>query len=284
MEPFVGKTYNEQQPQLFLLDRWMEAFPQLSAGFTGRGGGVSKPPYASLNLALHVGDDPAAVLENRRRLASRLGFRFEAWTSGEQTHGSAVAVVEAKDAGRGRLDRESAFQETDAMVTDAPGVLLTSFYADCVPLYFFDPDHQAVGLAHAGWKGTVASIAEKTVITMQEAYGAKPERLIAAIGPAIGDCCYEVDEAVMSKVRPLLAGLKGIQPENAPFRDSVNPERWMLNLKEINRMLMIKAGILPSRIECTSLCTSTSFDLFFSHRKEHGKTGRMASWIGLKER
>lgn len=284
MEPFVGKPYNGQEPQLLLLEGWMERDPQLSAGFTGRGGGVSGAPYESLNLALHVGDQAEDVLENRKRLAKALGFRPEAWTSGEQTHGSRVAVVSEQDAGRGYRDRESAFQETDGLITNVPGVLLTSFYADCVPLYFYDPEHGAVGLAHAGWKGTVAEIAVKAVEAMEAAYGTRPEQLLAAIGPSIGDCCYEVDQAVMSRVLPLLDALNQTENRTAVYHESANPERWMLNLKEINRMLMIKAGILPSHIECTSLCTSTNNGLFFSHRKENGKTGRMASWIGLKER
>ncbi|WP_223066379.1 peptidoglycan editing factor PgeF [Paenibacillus caui] len=284
MEPFVGKTYNEGEPQVFLLEKWTSSNPMLSAGFTGRGGGVSKPPYSSLNLALHVGDSKEDVIENRRKLANYLGFDPKSWTSGEQTHGSRVAVVKAEDAGRGRMDRETAFQATDAMVTDVPGILLTSFYADCVPLYFFDPIHEAVGLAHAGWKGTVAEIATRVVETMAEAYGTKPEQLCTAIGPSIGESCYEVDEAVMSHVRPLVEGCGDAPDVTLPFQESANPGRWMLNLKELNRMIMIKAGILPSHIECTSWCTSTRNDLFFSYRKENGATGRMASWIGLKER
>ncbi|WP_138493209.1 peptidoglycan editing factor PgeF [Paenibacillus pinistramenti] len=283
MEPFIGKMYKEGQPQIFELARWTEREPLLAAGFTGRNGGVSAAPYGSLNLALHVGDDPSAVLENRLRLARTLGFEPEALTCGEQTHGSRVAVVTAEDRGRGRLDRESAFQETDALVTNVPGILLTSFYADCVPLYFYDPEHKVVGLAHAGWKGTIAEIAARVAETMADTYGTRPEQLLAAIGPSIGGDVYEVDEKVMGQVRPLVE--QWVSGEQAlPFKNSANEGRWLLNLKELNRMIMIKAGIMPSRIECTNWCTSTNGDLFFSHRKENGKTGRMASFIGLKER
>ncbi|ANS75101.1 multicopper polyphenol oxidase [Paenibacillus yonginensis] len=288
MEPFIGKTYQEGEPQILELQKWAAAEPRLAAGFTGRGGGVSEPPYGSLNLALHVGDRPEDVLENRRRLALALGFEPEALTCGEQTHGSRVAVVTADDRGRGRLDRESAFQETDGLVTDVPGILLTSFYADCVPLYFFDPVHRAVGLAHAGWKGTVAEIAAEVVKTMQETYGTETEQLLAAIGPSIGESAYEVDDKVMQHVWPLLEQLgndSGNRNEAVhPYKESPNDGRWLLNLKELNRMIMIKAGIMPSHIECTGWCTSTHVEIFFSHRKENGKTGRMASFIGLKER
>ena len=284
MEPFVEHIREENQPQLFELKPWILAHPDLSAGFTGRDGGVSQIPYNSLNLALHVWDDPEAVLENRRKVADSLGFRMESWTCGEQTHGSQVAVVTAADAGRGRMDRASAFQETDAMVTNVPGILLTSFYADCVPLYFFDPVYRVVGIAHAGWRGTVKEIARKTIEVMQQTYGSIPSELYTAIGPSIGDCCYEVDEAVMTHVRPLIENVSSRDGEDLAYKHSTEQGRFMLNLKELNRMIMIKAGILPSHIECTTWCTSTNCDLFFSYRKGNGQTGRMASWIGLKER
>ncbi|WP_310550247.1 peptidoglycan editing factor PgeF [Paenibacillus glufosinatiresistens] len=282
MEPFV---HTGGSPSLLLLKKWMDAEAGLAAGFTGRSGGAGEAPYDSLNAALHVGDDPQTVLRNREILARSLGFEPEDWTCGEQVHGAAVAVVSAPDRGRGSRDRTSAFQDTDGLLTDVPGVLLTSFYADCVPLFFWDPERRAVGLAHAGWKGTVAGIAAVMVKRMQEEYGSRPGDLRAAIGPSIGACCYEVDEAVMDRARPVLAELEA-QTETADpmFIPSADrPGRTMLNLKECNRRIMIKAGILPTRIECTSWCTSCRPDLFFSYRKENGTTGRMTSFIGLKE-
>lgn len=221
------------------------------------------------------------MLENRRLLAAAVGFRPETWTCGEQVHGTNVAVVTQADIGKGYLDRESAFQHTDGLVTNVPGVLLTSFYADCVPLYFMDPVQGAVGLAHAGWKGTVGNIALAVIQTLEREYGSHRANLLAAIGPSIGQCCYEVDEAVISKVKQ---GLSGDEDMSAYVSKSVHPGRWMLNLKELNRIIMIKAGILPTHIECTTWCTSCHPDKFFSYRKQSGITGRMASWIGLKER
>nr|WP_230202619.1 peptidoglycan editing factor PgeF [Paenibacillus ihumii] len=264
-----------------MLEGWSSALPGLSAGFTGRNGGVGSSPYESLNLAYHVGDDPVQVLENRRILAEFLGFAPEMWTCGEQVHGTRVAVVKQADRGKGQLDRESAFQNTDGLVTNVRGVLLTSFYADCVPLYFLDPSQGAIGLAHAGWKGTVGQIAAAVIKTMEREFGSRREEILAAIGPSIGDCCYEVDEAVMSRVRAALDEGKDVSACASP---SANPDRWMLNLKELNRIIMIKAGILPTHIECTRWCTSCHPDKFFSYRKQNGITGRMASWIGMKER
>ncbi|RUT36368.1 peptidoglycan editing factor PgeF [Paenibacillus zeisoli] len=284
MEPFVRVNIKDGEPERLIIRSWEDAFPELSVGFTGRGGGAGASPYESLNLALHVEDDPDVVVENRARLAQAVGFSFDSWTCGEQVHDTRVGVVGTEHRGRGRLDRTSSFEDTDGLITDVQGVLLTSFYADCVPLYFFDPAHHAVGLAHAGWKGTVQQIALQMVQKMETEYGSRRDELRAAIGPSIGSCCYEVDDHVMSKVRDIVPA--EAQPELVAkvTSASVNPGKSMLNLKELNRIIMIKAGILPSHIECTSWCTSCNTDLFFSYRKEKGVTGRMASWIGMKER
>ncbi|QOS80227.1 peptidoglycan editing factor PgeF [Paenibacillus sp. JNUCC31] len=275
-------------PLLLYVEPWKQRFEHMKAGFTTRQGGVGSTPYASLNCAYHVGDDPEDVLKNRKLVAEKLGFSLESWTCGEQVHGKHVAVITTEDRGRGLLDRQSALQDTDGLVTNVPGVLLTSFYADCVPLYFYDPVRQAVGLAHAGWKGTVAGIAESMVETLEREYGSRRQDIHAAIGPSIGDCCYEVDEAVMKHVRVWLDQ----SPGNDEYRNSASNQvyqsagngKTMLNLKECNRHIMMKAGILPDHIECTTWCTSCNPELFFSYRKENGITGRMASWIGLEER
>jgi len=270
-----------------VLESWERGAPdgRLTAGFTGRHGGVSVKPYDSLNLAFHVGDVPEHVIGNRRRMAEALGFSLEDWTCGEQVHSGNVAIVRAEDRGRGSLDRDSAFQDTDGLVTNVPGILLTSFYADCVPLYFWDPATEAVGLAHAGWKGTVAGIAGNMVSAMASEYGSDPSRIRAAIGPSIGACCYEVDDRVMDRVRALHLPPQDSaeNPQSAIYIDKGNG-KYMLNLKEINRRIMIKAGILAEHIECTTWCTSCNNGLFFSYRKDGGTTGRMASWIGMRKR
>lgn len=261
---------------LLMLQSWCE-WEGVTAGFTTR---------QAMNTALHVGDDPDLVLQNRRRIADRLGWDFAAWTCAEQVHGNYVHVVTRADAGRGRNDRSSAISHTDALITNEPDVLLVMYFADCVPLYFYDPVTGAMGLAHAGWKGTVAEIALKTVEKMTAEFGVKPENLFAAVGPSIGSCCYEVDEAVLKHVRPLLVEL---QKGNHPIDDEIiipsnSGNRARLDLKHLNRHLMIKAGILPSRIELSTWCTGCRTDLLFSHRMEEGHTGRMMSWLGRKLR
>ncbi|CAM3726697.1 peptidoglycan editing factor PgeF [Cohnella lubricantis] len=291
MEPFKITDRGEASAVLLHLDTWEEKCEGLTVGFTTRQGGHSASPRDSLNTALHVGDDLAAVLRNRRRTAETLGWDFAAWTCAEQVHSARVRVVASAERGRGRESRESAIQDTDALVTNEPDLLLVMYFADCVPLYFYDPETGAMGLAHAGWKGTVADIAGETVRTMAASFGTRPENLLAAIGPSIGPCCYEVDEPVMKHVRPLVSELMGESESlaGAGFESRGNPPfiergngRASLDLKEINRHLMIKAGILPSRIELSSWCTGCRTDLFFSHRKENGATGRMMSWLGKK--
>ncbi|WP_080840433.1 peptidoglycan editing factor PgeF [Cohnella massiliensis] len=277
MEPFGRNAADGAGPALLRLGAsWAEPAKAagLTAGFTTRGGGVGKPPWASLNAALHVGDDPADVVRNRELIANALDWDFPAWTCAEQVHGNRVHVVTGADRGKGRLSRETAIPDADALITDEPGVLLTMFFADCVPLYFYDPDAGAVGLAHAGWKGTALHVAEAAVEAMGKAYGTRADRLLAAVGPSIGPCCYEVDEPVLRHMLPLGADESCVRP-------TANGKA-KLDLKQINRHLMIKAGILPSRIEMSSWCTSCRTDLFFSHCAENGSTGRMASWIGRR--
>ncbi|GLX68275.1 peptidoglycan editing factor PgeF [Paenibacillus glycanilyticus] len=272
-------------PSLFLLPSWMDRNNRLTAGFTGRGGGVSEDAWASLNVGLHVGDADEDVVRNRRLITEAIGWPFEAWTCGEQVHGCEVFQVTESERGMGRESRASAIADTDGLMTNIPGVLLASFYADCVPLYFYDPENQAVALAHAGWKGTVQQIATRTIEAMQEQYGTKPEELLCAIGPSISDCCYEVDGFVIDKLQPLVEELaRELTVDPELMMTLVENGKAMVNLKQINRHIMLKAGILPIHIELSQWCTGCSTDQFFSHRKEGGKTGRMASWIGIRER
>ncbi|MCY9510067.1 peptidoglycan editing factor PgeF [Paenibacillus larvae] len=281
MEPFVA--YERQgEPSLFFLERWMKDFPELTAGFTSRRGGFSHHPFESFNIGLHVQDRPEDVIHNRQLLAKTINMPFDALTFGEQVHGSKVAVVTAEDRGKGRLSRKEAIQDKDAFITNESNLVLCALYADCVPLFFFDPVKKAMGIAHAGWKGTALNIASATVKAMNEQFGTKPEDLLGAVGPSIGACCYEVNDAVVDQVKKAL-GEQRAKPETVELIIQEQEKgTYQLNLQECNRFFMQKAGILSSRIEVTQLCTSCSNEWFFSHRKEQGKTGRMAAWIALR--
>lgn len=276
MEPFI-QHIAENGVELYRIGSWLNRFPGVSAGFTGRNGGVGSAPYATLNLGLHVGDEPAAVVDNRRLLAGALETPLEAWTYGEQVHGARVQLVEPAHRGRGTLAQADAFPEADAFITAGRGIMMAALFADCVPLFFLDPVHGAIGLAHAGWKGTAQRIARRTVEAMGQTFGTRPADLHAAIGPSIGVCCYEVDDRVIGSI----TAQTGLQGEPFFRPNPANAGKFMLNLQEINRKIMIEAGILPQHIEMTKLCTSCAGSRFFSHRKENGRTGRMAAWIGF---
>ncbi|WP_028549295.1 peptidoglycan editing factor PgeF [Paenibacillus sp. UNC451MF] len=285
MEPFVLQKV-ENGCELFFIKHWMDQAIGLTVGFTSRLGGVSKKEFGSLNCGLHVMDVPEDVIKNRSRLAEALNMKLEDCTYAEQVHGNEVQVVTRQLAGAGVDSREGAIQAKDAFITNEPGLFLHALFADCVPLLFFDPVQRAVGLAHAGWKGTVLQIARKTLEAMESQYGTKAADVLAAIGPSIHSCCYEVDENVISQIVQTMDEL-GIENKNddksAWIYENKDNGKYNLSLQQMNRQIMIKAGILPSHIEISSLCTSCRTDLFFSHRKEGGKTGRMAAWIGLHE-
>jgi hypothetical protein len=276
MEPFVLQGEDDGL-------RWFDypAWQSVKVGFSTRLGGVSRAPYDGLNLAFHVNDQTEDVVRNRQYLADILHFPLEAWTCAEQVHGDRVAVVTSAERGAGHVERATAIADTDALITNERGVWLASFYADCVPLYFFDPVQRVIGLAHAGWRGTAKQIGLRTVQKMSEYFGSRPSDMRAIIGPSIGPCCYEVDEQVANQVGQVV---EGIRTEGDPMVITrTNHGTCTLNLKRANQFIMMKAGISMHHIEISEWCTSCRTDLFFSHRKEQGKTGRMISWACLSD-
>lgn len=273
MEPFRYKF--EQGIPYFTIDHWMDRFPHLVAGFTGK---EAQDDWNERNYALHVGDRPEKVIENRRALSSLLNMPFSTWTCGNQVHGVHIEVVTQEKIGKGRDSLESAIPETDGLITLEDDVLLASFYADCVPLFFYSPDLDAVGVAHAGWKGTTGKIGSKMVAKFLE-MGADPAQLQVAIGPSIGFCCYEVDKRVME---PLAQALGQEIPEHVAKPSK--SERWQLDLKEANRELLIQAGVREENIVKSKYCTSCESERFYSHRRDQGKAGRMVAFIGKRRK
>ncbi|MGO4271460.1 peptidoglycan editing factor PgeF [Paenibacillus sp. TAF58] len=280
MEPFV-KQEKKDRPVLFTIASWMEQYSELTVGFTSRLGGVSQEPYSTLNCGLHVNDVPEHVVRNRELLAEAVGQPFEAFTYAEQVHGNEVTIVSLQERGMGRTSRETAIQAKDGFITNEQGIVLCAQFADCVPLFFYDPVKRVVGLAHAGWKGTVLNISMATISLMTHTFGSQVADIRAAIGPSIRACCYEVDETVANRVNNVLKDVKASPEERQAVMVDKGNGKYMLNLQELNRKLLRQAGILSSHIEVSQLCTSCSNDHFFSHRKEGGSTGRMIAWIGL---
>ena len=238
------------------------------AGFTTacscRFHGESDLVPGTLNLALHVGDNPEKVLRNRVKFAAAIGVNAERFTTCAQVHGNNVQVITEKLIGRGALSFADTVPETDALITNLADVPLLLFYADCVPVLLADPETGAIGLAHAGWRGTAAQIAKKTVRAMTEAFGVRPENLLAGIGPSIGACCYEVDDAV----RDRMTGYETC------FSEKCDGKYW-LDLWQVNRLQLQEAGVVLSNISTAGICTNHNPELFCSYRYENGKTGRM---------
>jgi hypothetical protein len=249
----------------------------VTAGFTTRNGGFSQGVYATFNQGLHVGDDRDDVIRNRRLLLETLSFPLDEWVSGEQVHGSRVAVVGSEAKGAGLYDMDSAIKGVDGLVTDQSGLLLTAGFADCVPLYFVDPIRRVIGLAHAGWRGTVGNIVKAMIDTFARRFGTSPQELRAGIGPSIGACCYQVGQEVMDKIALLPLPAEDLAACCQVTQDG----RYFADLKMINRLLMMNSGIPEAQIAVSEACTGCSLDRFFSHRMENGQTGRHAAWIGL---
>jgi hypothetical protein len=268
-----GFQLNRHDDLVYLTIPSFTATGLVAHAFTTRLGGMSAAPYESLNLGFHVGDTPGDVAANRERVCRLLGAGLSQLVAGRQVHGNRVITVDASRAGRGALSGEDALPGVDALVTAEPGVLLSSYYADCVPLFFLDPVRRVVALAHAGWKGTVLRIGAETVRHMEEHHGCRAGDILAAVGPAIGSCCYEVDQPVIEAARSCLPGRVPARPGR--------PGRWLLDLPEMNRLILLEAGIRPGHITMAGYCTACRGDLFYSHRAQNGRTGRMASLIML---
>ena len=244
----LGLIYKNQETILeeretcgvpYLVYPLLEETGIVTHAFSTRLGGVSKGPWATMNLSGTRGDDPEAVEENKRRMARALGVRVGDLTYTHQTHTTNVAVVR-------EADRGTRFMETDGMVTNVPGLCLVTFYADCVPLYFVDPVHKAIGLSHSGWRGTVGKMGKVTVEKMKKTFGTDPKDLVAAIGPSICQDCYEVSGDVIDEFKKAF-------PEG------------------------------ESQIAVTNLCTHCNPDILFSHRAQGDRRGNLSAFLALKE-
>ncbi|MFO1445821.1 peptidoglycan editing factor PgeF [Bacillus sp. Bva_UNVM-123] len=271
MEPFVLK-----EKEYFVIDEWAKRHKGLLAGFTTKNGGFSKGSFSTMNLGLHVSDCIEDVQKNRQQMASILDFPLRKWVSAEQTHEMNIEKVTFAEIGRGSLRYEDSFKRTDGFFTQEKGILTTLCYADCVPLFFLHEKTGVTGIAHAGWKGTVGGIAIE-MVSVFENEGMEKEDIQVIIGPSICKDCYLVDTRVITFVEKLLED-HGNKPYN-----QIEDDQYKLDLKQLNKQLLLKAGIMEENIRTTNLCTSCHDEHFFSHRRDKGKTGRMMSFLGWKE-
>ena len=241
-------------------------------GFSTRLGGVSPAPWDSLNLDDRRGDDPANVRENFRRLCAALDMDVRRAVLSRQVHRDDVRTVTAADAGKG-LWTPRDYDSADALITDETDIPLVVFSADCNVILLHDPVRRAIGAAHAGWRGTALGIAAKTVRAMADAYGCDPTDIRAAVGPAIGQCCFETDGDVPAALRDALGA------DAEPFIDW-NGQKYHIDLKAVNALWLQRAGV-PSIDVCPD-CTYCLSDLYWSHRRTGLSRGEQAAVICLK--
>lgn len=245
-------------------------------GFSTRLGGVSREHLSSMNLSFSRGDEEENVRENFHRIADAIGFREEDMIFSDQTHTTNVRKVTEEDRGKGFVVARD-YTDVDGLITDVQDMVLVTFYADCVPLYFVDPIKRAIGLSHSGWRGTAGKIGKVTVEAMVKEYGSDPADILAAIGPSICQNCYEVSEEVIEEFQKSFEEKYWDQLYYAKTAG-----KFQLNLWRANEIVMEESGILKEHIWVTDLCTCCNPDLLYSHRASKGRRGSLAAFLSLK--
>lgn len=268
---------NQYKEMIYLTFPLLENTGMVRHLFSTRMGGVSRGIYSSMNLSFSRGDNKENVDENFRRIAQVLDSTPEHIVCSRQTHTTNVRKVTEEDLGKGVV-RETDYDDVDGLITNVPGIILATFYADCVPLYFVDVKNKAIGLSHSGWRGTVNRMGQATLQAMKRAYGTEPSDVMAAIGPSICQDCYEVGEEVADAFR------KSFPNEwEYLIRKGKEEGKYQLDLQETNRRILLAAGVLPENIAVTDICTCCNSELLFSHRGSNGKRGNLGAFLELRK-
>ena len=253
--------------QLLQFEKLLE-FKDITHFSTTRTGGFSKNHLAGFNLGYTVGDDPKIVTQNLNLLAGVLDIDKKQLVSPKQTHSKNIGVV---------TSTTNIFPNTDALITNIPGICIFVRTADCVPILLYDPVQKVVAAIHSGWRSTLQEISKHTVDRMQKEYGTQPKNLIAAIGPSIGPEVYEVGPEVVEQFK------NHFEFDN--YITSVkNSDKGLLNLWKINHQILIDSGVPKKQIEVAGMCTYSNPDLFYSARRDGVKCGRLATGIMLKDK
>ncbi|MBI3754123.1 MAG: peptidoglycan editing factor PgeF [Deltaproteobacteria bacterium] len=269
----------------------LESIDFISHGFLSRIGGISKPPFASLNFDMRDGDNIANIEHTKAAVGRLFGFDVKRLLTINQVHGSDILVIDKPVKDILNLSKTSA----DAIITNQYDFAIGILTADCVPILLLDPVKKVIGAVHAGWKGTVKTVVQKAIDTMVKQFGSDKKEILAAIGPSIGQCCYKVDGAVAKEFRgnefiiprPILRmgappPLKKGESKGDLAKEGRGDSCWQLDLKKANLSQMANSGILEKNISVEDLCTSCRNDLFFSYRADNKKTGRQLNFIMLK--
>lgn len=273
----LKQKFNEDNSDLPLIRfESFEKIPFIEHGFTTRLGGVSKGIYSTLNLSFARGDEEKAVLENYRIVGRKIGYDIDDFVASHQTHTTNIRIVSKEDKGKGII-RERDYEDVDGLMTNEPGIVLFTYYADCVPLYFVDTVKKVIALSHSGWKGTVNKMGKVTVDKMVSEYGCDRKDIICAIGPSICRKCYEVSEDVAIEFK------KNFSKEDVEqFLDDKHNGKYQLDLWKVNELILKEAGISENHIENRRICTCCNKDVLFSHRGLNGQRGNLAAFMVIK--
>lgn len=267
--------------------------PEIEHAFSTRVGGVSKNEFSALNFSYLRGDDTDCVTENYRRMAEVFGKDINAFVTTDQTHTTNIRVVTSKDAGKGIVIPRD-YTDIDGLITNEKGLILSCFFADCVPLFFVDREKGVIGMAHSGWRGTVNQMGAHMVRKMKEVYGCLPENIVACIGSSICRDCYEVSEEVAVQFKEgfwARPNVKAYCEEAYAEKKYLSAEilmpgksegKWQLDLWLANLAVLRSAGILLKNVSVTDICTCCNAPYLFSHRATNGKRGNLGAFLMLK--
>lgn len=253
-----------------------ENFPELLCAFSTREGGVSEGMFASMNLGRIGPDSRENVIKNFEIFADAIGTGAGNFVISDQQHTDNIRIASAADKGKG-VYKEKDYEAIDGFITNERQTALCLLFADCVPVFLYDPENRAAGLVHSGWKGTAANISLKAVKMMKENYGSRPDKIIAVIAPSICRNCYEVSEDLCEAFR---AGFS--ENELGAIFTPKGNGKYFLDLWEANRIILKKAGLCDENIHITDLCTSCNREFLFSHRALKGRRGNLAGVIMLR--
>jgi YfiH family protein len=256
--------------KIHYIEPQLSSFKGIVAGFSTRHEGVSRPPYNSLNLGLNTNDPHHNVQGNRSLLARAFGAKSDQLLTVTQVHGTDLLIVDSPNSDVTHFLKI----ECDGIITNQTNIMIGVGVADCAPILLFDPVKQVIAALHAGWKGTASGIARKGVSAMTANFGSNPTDLVAAIGPSIGPCCYEVDEPVHAAFAS--------ENEIWELASVTSGDKWKLDISAALKLQLIASGLLSEKIETTQQCVCCTQELFFSYRRDKGETGRHLGFIMLR--
>lgn len=277
MHEYLSSMIDRQEKLPLIRYDLFDKLPFLTHGFTTRLGGVSEGIFSTLNLSFTRGDDREKVLKNYEILAGEIGYLVEDFVASDQTHTTNIRVVTKADRGKG-IVRKKDYKDIDGLMTNEKDIVLFTYYADCVPLFFADKEKKVIALSHSGWRGTVNRMAEVTINKMCREFGSNKEDIICAVGPSICRNCYEVSEDVRLEFER-----KFCAEDMKKIFTAKENDKYLLDLWKANEIILIEAGISADNIENRQICTCCNKDILFSHRGLAGKRGNLAAFMAIND-